>query len=335
MSNAGSVQMAAAVTFMLASSSAVYAQASVPDITDLANAAQMVVHSRVSKVQYRMSATGDHGQPSVPNTIVTYDVLRSVRGDGPTTVTLRYAGGPDGRGHVYQLSNVPVFQVGDEDVLFVQNNGANACPLVNCNDGRYRVLHGAIYDGTGVPVQAVRNNKVVTGGAPEVAFGKISYPAPAFDELMKNPQARELVKKSGLSLEEARSRYQAQAPKTIDLEARNGGDASSDSAGNGPGQSVNRSAQQQAAVQPMSVDAFVAAVQAVPANTAKAQGNFISVDPNARIPAPDPQPAAPGAAPGGASPSSAAAAARSAAGAPEELGSPKDDSTITERKSSH
>ncbi|KIG09591.1 hypothetical protein [Caballeronia concitans] len=329
MSNAGRVHAATAVALTLAGSSLVYAQPPIPDISELANAAQMVVQSRVSKVEYRMSEAGAQGQPSLPNTIVTYEVLRSVRGDGPSTMTLRYAGGPDGRGHVYQLSNVPVFQVGDEDVLFVETNGAAACPLVNCGDGRFRVLNGAIYDGTGVPVQAVRNNKVVTGGAPESAFGKTQYPAPAFDELMKNPEARRLISKSGLTLEEARNRYQAQAPKTIELESRSGGDRNPDSAGKGPGQSVSRSAEQQAAIQPMSVDAFVAAVQAVRTNPGKAQSYFRSVDPNARIPAPEPQPTAPPVVP-----QSGSAAARSSAGVAEDLALPKDDSTITERKQS-
>jgi hypothetical protein len=261
---------------------------------------------------------------------VTYDVIRSVRGVASSgSFTLRYIGGPDGRGHFLRASNVPIFQTGDEDILFVQSNGANGCPLVTCIEGRFRVLNGALYDGTGVPVQGIDgNNRVMARGNPPAEFGKISYPAPAFDELLKNPEVRDIINKQGLSVEEARRRYEAQASATVEMAASAGGATGSDSAGYSGRQAATEGTQPQREARAMSVANFVAAVQAVPASASKAASAFQSLEPDAQIAAPSPRPVAPAAAP-----ARSIAAPRTPADMAEERALPKDDPTITRNKS--
>jgi hypothetical protein len=330
MLNIKSVRMAVAVALLSSSGSAVFAQKMAPDIKDLAGAAQFVVHSRVSKVEYRMSASGENGQGPVPFTIVTYDVVRPVRGDaGRASFSLRYIGGPDGRGHFLRASNVPVFQTGDEDILFVQNNGANDCPLVGCIEGRFRVLNGALYDGTGTPVQGLDASRIVARGTPPAELSKVRYPAPTFGELMNNPEVRDIIRKHGLTVNEAQRRYEAQAPATIEMATSIGSEsAGSDSAGFGSRQATSEAAQPQAAGRPMSVDSFVASVKAVPMTENKAASVFQSADPKAHIAAPIPRPAPPAPVP-----ERGAAAQRSSADIAEELALPKDDPTITRNKS--
>ncbi|NML18100.1 hypothetical protein [Azohydromonas caseinilytica] len=323
--------MAVAAALLLGGGGAVFGQETAPDIRHLAGAAKFVVHSRVSKVEYRMSAAGEKGQPPVPFTIVTYDVIRSVRGAASSgSFSLRYIGGPDGRGHFLRASNVPVFQAGDEDILFVQNNGANGgCPLVGCIEGRFRVLNGALYDGTGTPVQAIdANNKVVARGKPPAEFGKVSYPAPAFDELLKNPEVRDIINKRGMSVDEARRQYEAQGPATVEMTAGAGGAMGGDSAGYSGRQSAAEGAPPQQEARPMSVDRFVAAVKAVPATAGTAESGFQSADPNAQIAAPAPRPVPPPSAS-----ERSIVTPRSPADVAEERALPKDDPTSTRNKS--
>jgi len=52
-------------------------------------------------------------------------------------------------GRILLASGLPLFQVGDHDILFVRGNGESACPLVGCEGGRYRVIRGGLYSDDG------------------------------------------------------------------------------------------------------------------------------------------------------------------------------------------
>jgi len=320
------VHHAIAAACLLAGAATSFAQGTTPDLQSLASGAKFVVHSRVAKVEYRLSQPGAKGQAGVPYTLVTYDVVRPVRGSaGASSFTLRFIGGPDGQGRFLHASTVPIFQAGDEDILFVRENGNSGCALVSCIDGRFRVLRGAVYEGSGTPVQAINGNRIVSGGSLAPEFAKISYPAPAFDALLNHPGVKERLAQLGLSVDEARRRYAAEAPATVEMAVVTGERQADDSAGFGEG----KARRSKAAATPMSAEAFLAAVAGVQVAEADRAGPaFESADPQAQIAAPTWRAVAPAAQPApGATPK------RSAADLAEERSLPKDDLSLTRDKS--
>lgn len=188
----------------------------VGDIAKMSAASALVFHGKVLKIDYKLS-TGP-GNTELPYTFVTYRVDKVLQGATMgKTLTLRFAGGTDGRGGFVDAEGVPTFQEGDEDVLFVQGNGEEGCPLVQCEFGRYRVLNNQMFEAHGSPVVGIKNGKIVAHGNAPAAFQQVSFPTPSFDEIMKRPEARQMLKAAGLTMAQARARYQAQAPKRITI----------------------------------------------------------------------------------------------------------------------
>lgn len=296
--------------------------AAASDLNELAAGSRAVVHSRVSKVEYTFSEAGLKGQGAVPHTVVTFDVVKAVSGNvGTSSFTLRFIGGPDGRGRFMRASNVPVFQAGDEDILFLREANAKGCALAGCIDGRFRVLNGLVYDGTGAPVQRVDGSRVVVGGEMPAELGTFRYPRPAFDDLLKNPEAREALRQRGLTVAEARRRYEAEAPAMIEMSSQRGGAQAADIAGSG-GQGSTSEAR--AANRTMLADNFVASLAGL--KLASAEGAFQGVDAAAAIAAPSTKATAP------AKVEAARLPARPAADLAEERALPKDDASITRNK---
>ncbi len=324
MSNRGLHLSALAVACLL--TAGVSAPAAASDLNELAAASRFVVHSRVSKVEYVLSEAAGKGQPGVPHTLVTFDVVKPLQGSaGASSFTLRFVGGPDGRGRFMRASNVPVFQSGDEDILFVRDNGAKGCALAGCVDGRFRVLNGMLYDGTGAPVQRVESNRVVAGGQVPAELAAIRFPRPSFDDLMKNAEAREALGRQGLSVAEARQRYEAQAPAMIEMSMISGGPSAADRGGHGQGSEGH--ARSSATGQTMSADSFVAQLSGLTLARTDSAAAFQSVGADARISAPSSQPAAPAKAR-----AERTAPARTAADIAEERAMPKDDLSLARNK---
>jgi hypothetical protein len=328
MSNRGRTLSAVTLASLLACGLATSASAAAQDLQELAAASRAVVHSRVSKVEYSWSQAGAKGQPAVPYTLVTYDVVRPLSGSlGAASFTLRFIGGPDGRGRFMRASNVPVFQPGDEDILFVRNNGEKGCALAGCADGRFRVLNGLVYDGTGVPVQRIESHRVVAQGEVPEELRSFRFPRPAFDDLMKNAEAREALARQGMSLAEARRRYEAEAPAMVEMSMITGGASMADRSGQGATQG-ERSAPRTAPGRTMSADGFVAELGGLAQANTEGLSAFRSVSPDAQAPALAGQAAAPAKLR-----AERAAPARSAADIAEENALPKDDPSITRHKS--
>jgi hypothetical protein len=130
---------------------------------------------------------------------------------------MRFPGGTDGQGSFVEVSGVPVFEQGDQDLLFVRGNGEQGCPLVGCEWGRFRILNGAVYNTHGSPVRGINESHIIARGLPPTEFQKFSYPTPTFDNLTKHPEMQRLLKAKGISLEEARKRYESEAPKQIEV----------------------------------------------------------------------------------------------------------------------
>lgn len=182
----------------------------------------LVFYGEVSDVQYRLSKDG------TPHSFVTYNIKKRLRGSikarkrqaiKEEQVTLRFVGGPVGNGSFFTADRIPIFNIGDRDVLFVRNNGKAHCPLVYGEHGRFRVFQDRVYNTRGVPVVAVRKGIVIARGRPEPALTRIKFPAPSFDELIKREEVQAKIKKMfpNTSPDELRRKFDEQAPKEIIL----------------------------------------------------------------------------------------------------------------------
>lgn len=187
------------------------------DLARLVDESNLVFIGKVEKVIYR-NAVSDKDEGLIPYTIVTYRIDKVLRGKAPgEQITLRLVGGPDGRGRFLSVTGVPVIQEGDEDLLFVENTQDASCPLVFCEHGRYRILNDRVFDTYGSPVHAIVKSKVISRGVPPKAFKTIRFPAPKFDELIQNPEVIERLRAQKITVEEARRRYEAEAPRGVEV----------------------------------------------------------------------------------------------------------------------
>jgi hypothetical protein len=102
-----------------------------PTFDALVNNSDYIVRARTKSVSAQKQETA-HG--SKIYTLVDIEVLDVVAGTPPAHVTLRLLGGQVGDERMI-VEGMPRFQVGDEDILFVRDNGRSICPL-------YRMMHG-------------------------------------------------------------------------------------------------------------------------------------------------------------------------------------------------
>lgn len=75
-------------------------------------------------------------------TFVTFRIDDSIKGNLDESYTIRMFGGTLD-GHTMEVTDAPVFKVGDRDILFVENNGTQFVPLVGIMHGRFRVQNEA------------------------------------------------------------------------------------------------------------------------------------------------------------------------------------------------
>lgn len=73
-----------------------------------------------------------------PFTFVTFEIAEILKGSAEdTNLTLRFEGGDlEEREETLEVVGIPQFNLGDEVLLFVRNNGRAACPLVGWWQGR-------------------------------------------------------------------------------------------------------------------------------------------------------------------------------------------------------
>jgi hypothetical protein len=201
----------------LASAHVCYENKQARDLAQLVDRSNLVFIGKAQKVVYR-NAQGDRGEGVVPYTIVTYSIDRVLRGKPPgKELTMRFVGGPDGRGRFLSVVGVPVIQEGDRDLLFVANTDDASCPLVFCEYGRYRILNEQVFDTYGSPVRAIVKAIVISRGMPPKEFQTVRFPTPQFNELIQNPEVAAQLKSQNISEEDARRRYEAEAPKFMEL----------------------------------------------------------------------------------------------------------------------
>jgi hypothetical protein len=135
-----------------------------PSFAELVAEADCIVRGTVTAVEVRSVET-PRG-PAV-RTFVTLAIAECAKGTAPQQLTLTLAGGTLGP-KTTAVAGLPQFHVGDREILFVQGNGRQFCPLVGLHHGRYRVLT----DATTRRDYVARDN-----GVPLTATSEVSLPA--------------------------------------------------------------------------------------------------------------------------------------------------------------
>ena len=107
-----------------------------PDFSTLVESSTRVVQATVAGSE---SAWVSQGGYRVIKTWVTFHVSEHVKGDSqPATLKLEFLGGRVGEEEM-RVEGSPRFAVGEEVILFVANNGVDACPLVGWGHGVYGI----------------------------------------------------------------------------------------------------------------------------------------------------------------------------------------------------
>jgi hypothetical protein len=104
-------------------------------------------------------------------TIVTFDVRRVLKGSVGAQAELSFLGGTIGN-VTLAVGDLPRFNVGDRDVLFVSAEGHAVSPLVGFNHGRVRLAADAA---TGLDTVWTHDRRPIVGAA---GFAPPRFPAP-------------------------------------------------------------------------------------------------------------------------------------------------------------
>ena len=106
-----------------------------PTFDQLVEQAQVIFHGTVTKLNSEW--IGEGGQRHIV-TYTTFKVKDALKGAPGQTFTMRTFGGTVD-GESMTIGDAPTFAVGDEDILFVENNGSQVIPLVGIMHGRFHV----------------------------------------------------------------------------------------------------------------------------------------------------------------------------------------------------
>jgi hypothetical protein len=104
-----------------------------------AEAADAVFVGTVTGLDHQVSEADAEGR-QLPFTYVTWQVDHGVKGVRTgQRYTARFLGGPMGDAHLH-VTEIPEFEVGDTDLLFVRGNGRVGSPLVGGPRGRVQIV---------------------------------------------------------------------------------------------------------------------------------------------------------------------------------------------------
>lgn len=106
-----------------------------PTFDELVSKAEVIFQGAVTDV--RSQWVGEGAQRRIMS-YVTFNVEDTMKGVPGTTYTLRMLGGTVD-GETMEVSDSPKFNVGDRDIIFVENNGSQFIPLVGIMHGRFHV----------------------------------------------------------------------------------------------------------------------------------------------------------------------------------------------------
>jgi hypothetical protein len=158
---------------------------------DLAAQSELIFIGTVISVDYRNSDVEGPQHASLPHTFVTFQIERTFKGrsEAGDLVTLRFQGGPNGKGRILTVPGIPLFDVGERELLFVQGNGQALCPLVGWYQGRVRLIDGQAYSDDGREAFLDAAGALVFGAQralPEVVTTRIG--GPEFRAMFNQPR---------------------------------------------------------------------------------------------------------------------------------------------------
>jgi hypothetical protein len=106
-----------------------------PTFDQLVDQAEVIFQGTVTNV--RSQWVGEGAERQIVS-YVTFKVEDAIKGSPGETYTIRMLGGTVGD-ETMAISDAPKFDVGDKNILFVENNGSQFVPLVGIMHGRFRV----------------------------------------------------------------------------------------------------------------------------------------------------------------------------------------------------
>jgi hypothetical protein len=132
--------------------------------------AELIFEGVVQNVEYRFSDRSSKRKNKVPHTFVTFEVKKLLKGKtvDKNLITLRFVGGPYDKSKLLVVDGIPLFDLGDRDILFVAGNGIRICPLVGWSQGRFRIIKNRVFTDDGREVQLSDKNELGYGKPQEL-----------------------------------------------------------------------------------------------------------------------------------------------------------------------
>ncbi len=140
-----------------------------PTFAALVNESDYIVRAVVKSVRSEWREKNGHRNIF---TLVEIEVLEVISGTPPQPLVLEMLGGRVGEDEMV-VQGMPMFTVGQEDILFVRGNGRQFYPLTAAMHGRY-----PIHRKPGARAQVARSNQLPLHDTAEVALPMNEGPAP-------------------------------------------------------------------------------------------------------------------------------------------------------------
>lgn len=141
------------------------------------------VHTKLVKVD---------GGSTNPFTFVTYKIFRILKGAvEASTITLRFFGGPLSETRYLLKEEMPLFDTGETDTLFVKHNDISDCPLINCAMGRFRLIEGMYYSDSGRSLKVI-DEDLYLGATNQLAQVTHHTMSPTIKLILKNDSYQQL-----------------------------------------------------------------------------------------------------------------------------------------------
>jgi len=136
------------------------------DFKQMAADSELIFEGVVIDIQYKLSKPADDKKSPVPFTFVTFTINKVYKNTSYSKdkITLRFMGGyDDHKRQILMIDGIPLFNKGDNDILFVKGNGISICPLIGWQQGRYRIFDQKMYNDFGQEIFLNDQKKIAYG----------------------------------------------------------------------------------------------------------------------------------------------------------------------------
>jgi hypothetical protein len=112
--------------------------------------ADFIFEGIVQDIKSVVSKKVDEEDLQVPFTFVTYEIIQILKGKYDSgQITLQFMGGCENGEDYFYVQGIPLFDIGDHDIMFIKGNIKKACPVVGWEQGRTRVIQDSVYNDSG------------------------------------------------------------------------------------------------------------------------------------------------------------------------------------------